>query len=147
VCLVLISEGLGCLFGLCSTRRRDRAFGTSCCRRQTATLTSRLGSPPFGRWWVLAQWQGWIDGNGGPGRRSGTTLGGALQLVNNDTINVSQSSRLYHAFQLNTTQSLPWLINAVGQQGKLSNSNNILPVHQDMVSTTGEHHSPSNRRS
>lgn len=118
-----------------------------------------VGFSPNGRMVGSSAVAGWITG-GGPGRVKqynlmGKTPGrcppdqGSLQLVNNSVI-ISQSSRLYLSFQLNTTQPRSRLIYALGPQGSLPGSDNLLPVHQDMVSTSVDYangdHFPSSIR-
>ncbi|KAF9615525.1 hypothetical protein IFM89_024152 [Coptis chinensis] len=60
---------------------------------------------------------------------------GSLQLVNNSTAIIMESSRLYMSFQLNTTQPESRLLYAVGQTNIIPTSNNVLTQHQDKVST------------
>lgn len=60
---------------------------------------------------------------------------GNLVLVDGSSVIVSQSSRLYLAFQLNTSQPLSNLIYALGPSGLLPSSDFLLPTHQDKTST------------
>lgn len=60
---------------------------------------------------------------------------GGLPIVNTSTAIVSQSSRLYIAFQLNTSQPESRLIYAVGPQNRIPSSNDMLAQHDAHVST------------
>ncbi|KAF5198452.1 Cytochrome b561 and domon domain-containing protein [Thalictrum thalictroides] len=60
---------------------------------------------------------------------------GNLQVVANSTAIVSQSSRLYIAFQLNVTQPESRLLYAVGPRNRIPSSDNRLVQHRDHIST------------
>lgn len=60
---------------------------------------------------------------------------GSLQLVPAKSAILSLSSRLYLAFQLNTSQPQTRLIYAVGPRGSLPGSDFSLAEHEDMAST------------
>ncbi|CAA6667734.1 unnamed protein product [Spirodela intermedia] len=60
---------------------------------------------------------------------------GSLQLVPAKSTILSLSSRIYLAFQLNTTQPQTRLIYAVGPRGSLPGSDFYLAEHESMVST------------
>jgi hypothetical protein len=90
---------------------------------------------------------GWMSSDGGTGVIKQYYLGGYdsgscppdkgdLPLVANKSVIISQSSQLYLAFQLNTSQP-QWshLIYAVGPSGSLP-SNNFLPEHSSKASST-----------
>ncbi|XP_078432456.1 uncharacterized protein LOC144704091 [Wolffia australiana] len=61
---------------------------------------------------------------------------GRLKLVNGSTTILRSSSRLYLAFQLNTTTPLNKLIYAIGPKGRLPDSRFYLPEHEGEISTT-----------
>lgn len=62
---------------------------------------------------------------------------GSLNIVNNSTFIISQSSRLYLAFQLNTNQPQSRLIYVVGPKNKLPSSPNYqLSEHRADASTS-----------
>ena len=61
---------------------------------------------------------------------------GNLVLVEGSSVIVSRSSRLYLAFQLNTSQPSSNLIYALGPNGRLPSSDFLLPTHQTMISTS-----------
>ncbi|KAK9138747.1 hypothetical protein Sjap_009341 [Stephania japonica] len=60
---------------------------------------------------------------------------GELPIVPNSSAIKLQSSRLYLAFQLNTTQPLSRVLYSVGPRDRLPSSNNRLTEHRDKVST------------
>ncbi|XP_058102463.1 cytochrome b561 and DOMON domain-containing protein At3g07570-like isoform X1 [Magnolia sinica] len=60
---------------------------------------------------------------------------GDLPLINGSTVIISQSSRLYIIFQLNTVQPLSNVIYSMGPSNVVPLSNGILSKHQDKVST------------
>lgn len=60
---------------------------------------------------------------------------GSLQLVNGSMAIVSQSSRLYLAFQLNIIQPQSRVLYSVGPSNVVPLANNILSKHQDKIST------------
>ncbi|CAL9203012.1 unnamed protein product [Musa hybrid cultivar] len=89
---------------------------------------------------------GWITSNG-PGIVKRYYLGGkssrqcppdqgSLQLVANNSLIVSQSSRLYLAFQLSTSQPAPYLIYAVGPSNSIPSSDYYLSTHQNQASAS-----------
>ena len=61
---------------------------------------------------------------------------GNLQLIPGSSLVLKNSSRLYLAFQLNTTKPSNNLIYAIGPRGNLPGSDFYLPEHDDQVSTT-----------
>ncbi|KAJ3678184.1 hypothetical protein LUZ60_001987 [Juncus effusus] len=90
---------------------------------------------------------GWISSNGGPGIVKQYSLGsyssssckpdsGSLPLIANSSLIVSQSSTLYLAFQLNTSQpQWPHLIYAMGPSGGVPSSG-YLPQHSNQASSS-----------
>ncbi|THU43993.1 hypothetical protein C4D60_Mb02t02690 [Musa balbisiana] len=61
---------------------------------------------------------------------------GSLSLVQGSSLIVSQSSRLYLAFQLSTAQPQSSLVYAVGPSNSLPSSGGYLSTHRDMASGT-----------
>ncbi|CAA7396649.1 unnamed protein product [Spirodela intermedia] len=61
---------------------------------------------------------------------------GNLRLVDGKSQIISQSSRLYLAFQLNTSQPESNLIYAIGPSGQLPSSDSLLPAHVASTSTS-----------
>lgn len=86
---------------------------------------------------------GWVAGSGagivkqyylgGYGSRDCPPDQGSLKLVSGSSAIVSQSSKLYLAFQLNITAPQSNLVLAVGPRGSLPGSDNYLPQHRSMT--------------
>ncbi|KAJ4790481.1 Cytochrome b561 and DOMON domain-containing protein [Rhynchospora pubera] len=91
---------------------------------------------------------GWAtSGNGTVGTANQYYLGGVspsdcppgtgnLNVVKNSTVIVSQSSRLYLAFEITVDKPSPYLVYAVGPRGTLPSSNGYLTEHRDMASAS-----------
>ncbi|KAL5728373.1 hypothetical protein ACHQM5_001465 [Ranunculus cassubicifolius] len=89
---------------------------------------------------------GWITPNGvgvlkqyylgGKKSRQCVPDQGSLPVVYNSTTIISQSSRLYIAFQLNTSQPESRLIYAVGPRNRFPSSDNMLAEHKDYTDSS-----------
>ncbi|KAK7349454.1 hypothetical protein VNO77_06833 [Canavalia gladiata] len=107
-----------------------------------------MGFSPNGGMMGSSAIVGWISSNGAGGGMKQYYLGGLtpnqvvpdrgnLKVLTNSTLITSQSSRLYMAFQLQTSQPLSRLIYAFGPNGIFPSAPSFaLTQHQDKVSIT-----------
>ncbi|RWR71945.1 cytochrome b561 and DOMON domain-containing-like protein [Cinnamomum micranthum f. kanehirae] len=104
-----------------------------------------IGFSPNGQMVGSSAIVGWISQNGtgvvkqysltGKSERLVIPDQGSLQLVDGSTTIVPQSSRLYMAFQLNTSRPQSRVIYSIGPSNVVPSANNILSQHQDKIST------------
>ena len=104
-----------------------------------------IGFSPNGQMVGSSAIVGWISQNGtgvvkqyaltGQSERLVVPDQGSLQLVDGSTAVVSQSSRLYLAFQLNISRPQSRVIYSIGPSNVVPSANNILSKHQDKIST------------